>query len=269
MKKKILSVLLVSTIAASLLAGCGKTEDDKVIAVGASPTPHAEILQVIEDNLAEQGYTLKIVEYNDYIIPNTATESGELDANYFQHQPYLDDFNAENGTHLVAVAGVHFEPFGIYAGKTKSLDELQDGAVVAVPNDTTNEARALLLLEAQGLITLKEDAGMTATVADIVDNPLNLEIKELEAAQVSRTVSDVDIACINGNYAADAGFSVSDALATESADSLAAQTYVNVVVVKEGNEESEKTKALVNAILSDEVRDYINSQYEGGVVPFF
>lgn len=269
MKKKILSVLLLSTIAASLLAGCGKTEDDKVITVGASPTPHAEILQVIEDNLAEQGYTLKIVEYNDYIIPNTATESGELDANYFQHQPYLDDFNAENGTHLVAVAGVHFEPFGIYAGKTKSLDELQDGAVVAVPNDTTNEARALLLLEAQGLITLKEDAGMTATVADIVDNPLNLEIKELEAAQVSRTVSDVDIACINGNYAADAGFSVSDALATESADSLAAQTYVNVVVVKEGNEESEKTKALVNAILSDEVRDYINSQYEGGVVPFF
>ena len=269
MKKKILSVLLLSTIAASLLAGCGKTEDDKVITVGASPTPHAEILQVIEDNLAEQGYTLKIVEYNDYIIPNTATESGELDANYFQHQPYLDDCNAENGTHLVAVAGVHFEPFGIYAGKTKSLDELQDGAVVAVPNDTTNEARALLLLEAQGLITLKEDAGMTATVADIVDNPLNLEIKELEAAQVSRTVSDVDIACINGNYAADAGFSVSDALATESADSLAAQTYVNVVVVKEGNEESEKTKALVNAILSDEVRDYINSQYEGGVVPFF
>ena len=269
MKKKILSVLLLSTIAASLLAGCGKTEDDKVITVGASPTPHAEILQVIEDNLAEQGYTLKIVEYNDYIIPNTATESGELDANYFQHQPYLDDFNAENGTHLVAVAGVHFEPFGIYAGKTKSLDELQEGAVVAVPNDTTNEARALLLLEAQGLITLKEDAGMTATVADIVDNPLNLEIKELEAAQVSRTVSDVDIACINGNYAADAGFSVSDALATESADSLAAQTYVNVVVVKEGNEESEKTKALVNAILSDEVRDYINSQYEGGVVPFF
>ena len=269
MKKKILSVLLVSTIAASLLAGCGKTEDDKVITVGASPTPHAEILQVIEDNLAEQGYTLKIVEYNDYIIPNTATESGELDANYFQHQPYLDDFNAENGTQLVAVAGVHFEPFGIYAGKTKSLDELQVGAVVAVPNDTTNEARALLLLEAQGLITLKEDAGMTATVADIVDNPLNLEIKELEAAQVSRTVSDVDIACINGNYAADAGFSVSDALATESADSLAAQTYVNVVVVKEGNEESEKTKALVNAILSDEVRDYINSQYEGGVVPFF
>lgn len=269
MKKKILSVLLLSTIAASLLAGCGKTEDDKVITVGASPTPHAEILQVIEDNLAEQGYTLKIVEYNDYIIPNTATESGELDANYFQHQPYLDDFNAENGTHLVAVAGVHFEPFGIYTGKTKSLDELQDGAVVAVPNDTTNEARALLLLEAQGLITLKEDAGMTATVADIVDNPLNLEIKELEAAQVSRTVSDVDIACINGNYAADAGFSVSDALATESADSLAAQTYVNVVVVKEGNEESEKTKALVNAILSDEVRDYINSQYEGGVVPFF
>lgn len=169
----------------------------------------------------------------------------------------------------MSVAGVHFEPFGIYAGKTASLDDLHESAVVAVPNDTTNEARALLLLEAQGLIKLKEGAGMTATVADIVENPLNLEIKELEAAQVARTVNDVDIACINGNYAAEAGYKVSDALATESADSLAAQTYVNIVVVKEGNEESEKTRALVEAILSDEVRDYINSQYEGGVVPIF
>ncbi len=269
MKKKIVSVLLAVSVVATLLSGCGKKESDNVIKVGATPTPHAEILKVIEDNLAEKGYTLEVVEYNDYIIPNTATESGELDANYFQHQPYLDDFNAENGTHLVAVAGVHFEPFGIYAGKTKSLDELKDSAIVAVPNDTTNEARALLLLEAQGLIKLKEGAGMTATVADIVENPLNLQIEELEAAQVARTVNDVDIACINGNYAADAGYKVSDALATESADSLAAQTYVNIVVVKEGNEESDKTKALVDAILSDEVREYINSQYDGGVVPTF
>lgn len=269
MKKKILNTLLVLGIVATVLAGCGKEKDDKVIKVGATPTPHAEILKVIEDNLAEKGYTLEIVEYNDYVLPNNATESGELDANYFQHQPYLDDFNAENGTHLVSVADVHFEPFGIYAGKTKSLEELKEGAVVAVPNDTTNEARALLLLEAQGLITLKEDAGITATIADIVENPLNLEIKELEAAQVARTVSDVDIACINGNYAAEAGYSISDALATESADSLAAQTYANIVVVKEGNEDSDKTKALVEAILSDEVKDYINSQYGGGVVPVF
>lgn len=160
-------------------------------------------------------------------------------------------------------------PLASMQEKTSSLDDLQEGAIVAVPNDTTNEARALLLLEAQGLIKLKDGAGMTATVADIVENPLNLEIKELEAAQVARTVNDVDIACINGNYAAEAGYKVSDALATESADSLAAQTYVNIVVVKEGNEESEKTQALVEAILSDEVRDYINSQYEGGVVPVF
>ncbi|MBQ7942849.1 MAG: MetQ/NlpA family ABC transporter substrate-binding protein [Lachnospiraceae bacterium] len=269
MKKRVLSTLLVLSVATTLFTGCGKAENDNVIKVGATPTPHAEILRVIEDDLLEKGYTLEVVEYNDYIIPNTATESGELDANYFQHQPYLDDFNAENDTHLVSVAGVHFEPFGIYAGKTTNLADLQEGAVVAVPNDTTNEARALLLLEAQGLITLKEDAGMTATVADIVENPLNLEIKELEAAQVARTVSDVDIACINGNYAAEAGFTVNDALATESVDSLAAQTYVNIVVVKEGNENSEKTKALVEAILSDEVKEYINAQYDGGVVPTF
>ena len=269
MKKKVLSTLLVLSVAATLFTGCGSSANDKVIKIGATPTPHAEILRVIEDDLAQKGYTLEVVEYNDYIIPNNAVESGELDANYFQHQPYLDDFNAENGTHLVSVAGVHFEPFGIYAGKTKSLNELPEGAVIAVPNDTTNEARALLLLEAQGLIKLNEGAGMTATVADIVENPLNLEIKELEAAQVARTVNDVDIACINGNYAAEAGYKVSDALATESEDSLAAQTYVNIVVVKEGNEESEKTKALVDAILSDEVKEYINSQYDGGVVPVY
>lgn len=269
MKKKVLTALLSVGVVALLLAGCGKANDDSVIRVGASPTPHAEILEVIKEDLADQGYTLEIVEYNDYVIPNTATESGELDANYFQHQPYLDDFNAENGTHLVSVADVHFEPFGIYAGKTTSLEDLTEGAVVAVPNDTTNEARALLLLEAQGLITLKEDAGMTATVVDIVENPLHLEIKELEAAQIARTVGDVDIACINGNYAAQAGYKVSDAIATESADSLAAQTYANVVVVKEGNENTDKINALREAILSEKVKEFINSQYDGGVVPVF
>lgn len=229
MKKKVLCAVTAFSLAAALFTGCGKQAGEKVIRVGATPTPHAEILEIIKDDLAEKGYTLEIVEYNDYVIPNNATESGELDANYFQHQPYLDDFNAENGTHLVSVVAVHFEPFGIYAGKTKDLADLKEGAIVAVPNDTTNEARALLLLEAQGLITLKEGAGMTATVADIEENPLNLEIKELEAAQ----------------------------------------TYANIVAVKEGNEESEKIKALVEAILSDEVRDYISSRYEGGVVPVF
>ena len=196
-------------------------------------------------------------------------EDGELDANFFQHQPYLDDFNAENGTHLVSVAAVHFEPFGLYAGKTASLDELKEGASVAVPNDTTNEARALLLLEAQGLIKLKEDAGLSATVLDIVENPLNLEIKEIEAAQLVRSLQDVDIAAINGNYAAEGGLNVADAIAVEASDSLAADTYANVIAVKEGNEDSAKTKALVDAVLSDDVKTYINDTYGNAVIPVF
>ena len=246
-----------------------QAEDDKVIKVGASVTPHAEILEQVKDTLADQGYTLEIVEYNDYVLPNTALEAGDLDANFFQHQPYLDDFNAENGTHLVSVAKVHFEPFGIYAGKTDSLDALQDGATVAVPNDTTNEARALLLLEAQGLIKLKEDAGLTATVLDIEENPKNLEIQEIEAAQLVRSLPDVDIACINGNYAAEGGLDVADAIAVEASDSLAAETYGNVIAVKEGNEDSAKTKALVDAVLSDKVKQYIQETYGNAVVPVF
>ena len=208
-----------------------------------------------------------MVEYNDYVLPNTALEDGDLDANYFQHQPYLDDFNAENGTHIVGVANVHFEPLGIYAGKTASLDELKDGAVVAVPNDTTNEARALLLLEQEGLIKLKADAGLQATVLDIEENPLNLEIKELEAAQVARAINDVDVACINGNYAIEAGLDA--AIALESADSKAAETYANIIAVREGDEDTDKTKALVDAVLSDKVRDFINENYAGAVVPVF
>lgn len=268
-KKKLVAVLAGVSVLAGLLTGCGKAKEDKVIKVGASPTPHAEILEVIKDNLEEDGYTLEIVEYNDYVLPNTAVEDGEIDANFFQHTPYLNDFNAENGTHIVSVASVHFEPFGIYGGKTKSLEELKDGATVAVPNDTTNEARALLLLEAQGLIKLKDGVGLDATVVDIEENKLNLEIKELEAAQIARSLQDVDIACINGNYALEAGLTAEDAIAFEASDSLAASTYANIVTVKEGNENSEKTKALVDAILSDEVRDYINNTYNGAVVPVF
>lgn len=241
----------------------------EVLKVGASITPHAEILAQVKDTLAAEGYDLQVVEYNDYVLPNTALEDGELDANFFQHQPYLDDFNAENGTHLVSVAAVHFEPFGLYAGKTDSIANLKDGATVAVPNDTTNEARALLLLEAQGLIKLKEGAGLTATVLDIEENPLNLEIKEIEAAQLVRSLPDVDIAAINGNYAAEGGLNVADAIAVEASDSLAADTYANVIVVKEGNENSEKTQALVNAVLSDGVKSYIEETYGNAVIPVF
>ena len=272
MKKRILSVLLLTVFAlATALTGCGKKtkDEDKTIKVGAVPTPHAEILNYVKDDLKEQGYTLEVVEYNDYVLPNTALEGGELDANYFQHKPYLDNFNKEKNTHIVEVAKVHFEPFGIYAGKTANINELKNGATVAVPNDTTNEARALLLLEAQGLIKLKDDVGITATVLDIVENPKNLKIKELEAAQVARALKDVDIACINGNYAIEAGLSVKDAIAVESADSLAAQTYANFVAVKEGNENTDKTKALIKAIQSDRVKKFINEKYDGAVVPVF
>ena len=245
------------------------TGELEVLKVGASITPHAEILAQVKDTLAQEGYDLQVVEYNDYVLPNTALEDGELDANFFQHQPYLDDFNVENGTHLVSVAAVHFEPFGLYAGKTDSIANLKDGATVAVPNDTTNEARALLLLEAQGLIKLKEGAGLTATVLDIEENPLNLEIKEIEAAQLVRSLPDVDIAAINGNYAAEGGLNVADAIAVEASDSLAADTYANVIVVKEGNENSEKTQALVGAVLSDGVKSYIEETYGNAVIPVF
>ncbi len=273
--KKLFTILGTSLLTAALLTGCGSTADSEsveavtTITVAATPAPHAEILNVAKEVLAEQGITLEVKEFNDYVLPNSATESGEVDANYFQHQPYLDDFNAENGTHLVSVAAIHYEPFGIYAGKTASLDEIQDGAKISVPNDTTNEARALLLLEEQGLITLKEGAGLTATKLDIVDNPKNIDIQEIEAAQLARTLSDVDLAVINGNYAIEAGLKVSDALAIESQDSEAAQTYANVVVVKEGNEENEATKALVEALESDTVKQFMEENYDGAVVPMF
>ena len=247
-------------------AAVEETVESVTLNVAASPTPHAEILLECVDILAEQGITLKVNEYGDYIVPNTAVEEGDEDANYFQHVPYLDNFNAENGTHLVSVAGVHVEPMGIYAGMTASLEELADGAVVAVPNDVTNEARALLLLEAQGLITLSEEAGLEATPKDIVENPKNLEFKELEAAMLPNILTEVDIAVINVNYALQAGFNpVEDALAIENADS----PYVNILVVKEGNEENPAVLALIDALHSDAVRDFINEKYAGAVVPAF
>ena len=239
------------------------------IVVGASPAPHAEILKAANDVLKEKGYELEIKEYVDYIQPNLALESGDLDANYFQHLPYLESFNKENGTNLVSAGAIHYEPFGVYAGKTTSLDELQDGATIAVPNDTTNEARALLLLEAQGLIKLKEDAGLTATKNDIVENPKNLQLYEVEAAQLPRVIGDVDVAVINGNYALAAGLKIADALASEDASGEAAQTYANIVAVRKADVDSAKTKALVAALTTQKVKDYINNTYNGAVVPIF
>ena len=266
--KKLLTLTLALLMVAALCVACTPKADDKTITVAATPAPHAEILEICKDVLAEQGYTLDIKVMNDYIIPNNATESGDVDANYFQHTPYLDEFNASNGTHLVTVAKVHYEPFGIYAGVSADLN-LPEGAKVAVPNDATNEARALLLLEANGLIKLGENAGLTATKNDIVENPLALEIIEMEAALLPTVLDEVNVAVINGNYAIDAGLKVSEAIATEDAESVAAQTYANILVVKEGNEELEKITALKNALLSDAVREYINSTYEGAVIAIF
>lgn len=278
--KRITAILLTLVLALGLLAGCGSSkeageeksteaaaeETTKTIKVGASPAPHAEILNKAAEVLKAEGYELEVVEYADYVQPNMALENGDLDANYFQHLPYLEDFNANNGTKLVSAGAIHYEPFGIYAGKTDSLDKLAEGAKVAVPNDATNEARALLLLEAQGLIKLKEGAGISATKNDIEENKLNLDIVEIEAAQLPRSLGDVDIAIINGNYAIEAGLLVADALATESADSLAATTYGNIVAVREGEENNEAIVALVNALKSDEVKAFIEETYQGAVV---
>ncbi len=246
-----------------------EVESKGEITVAASPTPHAEILAAAADILAKEGWTLKITEFEDYVQPNLVVDNGEIDANYFQHIPYLDDFNEENGTSLVSVGGIHYEPFGIYPGTKSNLSDLAEGDVIAVPNDTTNEARALLLLQDNGVIKLADEAGLKATVKDIIDNPYNIKIQELEAAQVSRVKDEAAFVVLNGNYALEAGFSVAhDAVAYETSDSEAAQTYVNVLVVKEGNENEEGIQALVNVLKSDEIKQYIIDTYDGAVVPF-
>ena len=271
--KRVLAVVLCLTACLGLFAGCGSkkdSDDSKTIVIGASPSPHADILKAAEGELEKEGYKLEIKEYSDYVQPNTALDAGDLDANYFQHETYLKNFNEEKGTNLVSAAMIHYEPFGIFPGKTKSLKNLKNGATVAVPNDTTNEARALLLLQSEGLITLKEDAGLTATKKDIVKNPKNLEIEEIEAAQLPRSIKDVDLAVINGNYAIEAGLKVNeDALAVEYEDSVGAKTYGNVIAVRKGDEKKESIKALIKALESDTVRDYINDKYDGAVVPLF
>ena len=267
--KRFTAALLTGAFVLGSFSTMALAEDLTPITVAASATPHAEILEQAKPLLEEKGYDLEVTVFDDYIMPNEVVESGEFDANYFQHIPYLESYNEEKGTHLVNAGGIHYEPFGIYPGTKKSLDELAEGDSIAVPNDTTNEARALLLLQDNGIIKLKDGAGLTATVNDIAENPYNVEIVELAAEQVARVVDDTSYVVLNGNYALQAGFSVAkDALAYETSDSEAAKTYVNVIAVKEGNEDSEPIKALVEVLKSDEIKDYINSTYDGAVIPF-
>lgn len=301
MKKKAVSVILTAVLAAGLLTACGGSTQESTqaateaaqseesaapaaetesagaqtesaeakgtIKVAATSVPHAEILAAAKPILAEQGWDLEVTEFQDYVQPNEVVEAGDFDANYFQHVPYLDSFNEEKGTHLVSVGKIHYEPLGIYGGKSSDLKNIADGAEIAIPNDTTNEARALLLLQDNGLITLKDGVGIEATVNDIAENPHNIKFNELEAAQVSRVLPEVDFVVLNGNYALEAGLNAqADAIATS--DSEAAKTYVNVVVVKEGNENNEGVKALVDVLKSDDIKKFINDTYQGSVVPF-
>ena len=258
-----------STETASTETASETTESKGTITVAASPTPHAEILAQAKPILEAEGWTLEVKEFQDYVQPNNVVESGEFDANYFQHIPYLESFNKEKGTHLVNAGGIHYEPFGIYPGTKSDLSELADGDTIAVPNDTTNEARALLLLQDNGIITLKEGAGLEATVNDIAENPHNVKIEELAAEQVARVAPEVAFVVLNGNYALQAGFSVAkDALAYEASDSEAAKTYVNIIAVKEGHENDPGIQALVKVLKSDEIKQYINDTYDGAVIPF-
>lgn len=300
MKKKLLATILTVALTAGMLTACGtkeSSEDKKsgtaettqgasataaptaatgtettskgTITVAANEVPHSVILEEAKELLKAQGWDLQVTVFNDYVQPNLVVESGEFDANYFQHVPYLDSFNQEQGTHLVNAGGIHYEPFGIYPGTKTDLTTLEKGDTIAVPNDTTNEARALLLLQDNGIITLNDGVGLTATVNDIKDNPKGIEIVELEAAQVARVKGEVSFVVLNGNYALEAGFSVAkDAIAYEKSDSEAAKTYVNIIAVKEGNENSEGIKALVDVLKSDEIKQFINETYEGSVIPF-
>lgn len=281
MKKKLLSLALATILTAGLVTGCGSSASSsdqsgsqdntqkKTITVAASQTPHSEILAEAAKILEKQGYELKVTVFDDYVQPNNVVESGEFDANYMEHVPYMEQFNRENGTHIVNAGGIHYEPFGIYPGTKKKLDDLAEGDTIAIPNDTTNEARALLLLQDNGLLTLKDGAGLTATINDIKENPKKLKFQELEAAQVAKVKDEVAFVVLNGNYALEAGYSVSkDSIAYEKADSEAAKTYVNIIGVKEGNENSDGIKALVKVLKSDDIKKFINDKYDGAVIPF-
>lgn len=269
MNKKLLVLSLALILAITgILAGCG-TKSKKLV-VGASASPHAEILKQVQSDLKEKGIELEIKEFSDYVQPNLALADKTLDANFFQHQPYLDNFNKEHKTDIAAAAQIHYEPLGVYPGKTKAIDALPNDGIIAVPNDTTNEARALLLLETTGLIKVNPKAGLNATVKDITDNPKNVTIKELEAAQLTRALPDVDLAVINGNFAIQGGFNAAkDALAKEEADSVSAKTYANIIAVRKGDENRDDIKALVEALKSDKVKKFIQDKYKGSVVPLF
>lgn len=275
--KKLTTAIATLTLAFSLTA-CGNSSDAKsttaanttkntTIKVGASITPHSEILEQAKPILAEKGITLEIVKLEDYVTPNTGVIEGSLDANYCEHLPYLKQFNTENGSDLVSIGAIHYEPFGIYAGRVKKLEDLKDGATIAVPNDVTNEARALLLLAQEGLLKLKDDAGINATVADIVENPKNIKIKELAPEQLAAILPDVDVAVINGNYAIEGGLHVSQALAVEANDGLAATTYGNIVVTSKAKEKDAALATLVQVLQSETIKTYINNTYDGAVVP--
>lgn len=287
--KKAIAAGLLLTVTASF-AACGKTEASKanteagsdtqteaqadvkanvVLKVGANITPHSEILEVAKPILADKGITLEIVRLEDSVTPNTGVIEGSLDANYFQHVPYLEQFNLENGSDLVSVGAVHYEPFGIYAGRVTDLKDIKEGAVIAVPNNVTNEARALLLLDQEGIIKLKEGAGIKATVEDIEENPLNISFKELAPEQLVAALPDVDVAVINGNYAIEGGLHVSQALAVEANDGLAAQTYGNIIAASPDKAEDPAVKALVEVLQGPEVAQFINETYDGAVVPLF
>ncbi|MEG1847354.1 MAG: MetQ/NlpA family ABC transporter substrate-binding protein [Lachnospiraceae bacterium] len=268
MKKKI-AIAIVNVMLVGALVGCGSKEAGGTIKVAASTTPHAEILAEAKELLVAEGWDLQVTEFQDYVQPNLVVESGDFDANYFQHFPYLESFNEEKGTHLVNAGEIHYEPFGIYPGTESDLKNITEGAVIAVPNDTTNEARALLLLQDNGIITLKEGAGLTATVKDIVDNPKKIEIQELEAAQLARVKDEVAFVILNGNYALEAGFSVGkDAVACETAESEAAKTYANIIAVAEGHEKDPGIVALVSTLKSDKMKAFMEKTYDGAVVPF-
>jgi len=272
-KRTIIAFTLAIVLALLMLVACGGNQNadgPKTLVVGATVVPHSEILEFIQDRMAEEGVTMQIRTFTDFVQPNLATQSGDLDANYFQHVPYMNNFNAANNTEMVPVFAVHFEPLGLYKSRTTSLEDLPDGAIIAIPNDPTNGARALNLLEATGLIRLREGAGVMATSLDVVDNPKNIDIRELEAAQLPHILPDVDMAVINGNFALQAGLEMGrDSVAAEDKDSISAQTYANYIVVKAGNENDERVQTLVRVLNSNEVRNFINEKYQGRVVPVF
>ncbi len=267
MKKYLVAIFLI-VLGASLLfaAGAKEVQDTKTILVGATPVPHAAFLNLIVDDLAASGYTLKVREFTDYVTPNEALESGELDANFFQHIPYLETFNKDRGFHLVNAGGIHVEPFALYSDRYASLEALPDGATIAIPNDPTNEGRALLLLESAGLLTLDSAAGLEATPLDIVANPKNLRFREIEAASLPRVLKDVDGAIINGNYAIEHGLNpLKDAILVEGSSS----PYVNIVAVKDGRANEEALQKLLKALQSDKIKTFIEDKYDGAVIPAF